>query len=293
MDLNGLLRHVGIDPTTTVVMRHRPTEPELRQALPWMATDNHDLFNAYQSLHGSQVERALDKLAGVGQIASFLGASPGEAVFIGLYDIAEGTRSLTLPEYEKQPGSAELIHMGMRVELQGRDRMLYFNLKRREEYAEWLGRLIIDWPPPERSWWRRAERNRMPVKAILQENCFAPSKLDWREINLSWEQLGHIPSAWRDSLKQWRGVYHILDSSDGKRYVGSAYGDENIYGRWKAYAQSGHGGNKHLRKRDPRNFRFSILERVSPDADAEQVVRIENNWKKRLHTLGEYGLNAN
>ncbi|QDT69025.1 hypothetical protein MalM25_19510 [Planctomycetes bacterium MalM25] len=240
-------------------MRHRPTEPELRQALPWMATENHDLFNAYQSFHGRQVERALDKLAGAGQIASFLGVNPGEAVFVGLYDIAAGTRSLTLREYGKQPGSAELMSMGMRVDLQERDRMLHFDLRRRKEYADWLGRLIVTWPPPERAWWRRAERNTMPIKALLQENSFAPSQLDWREVDFSWEQLGHIPSTWRYSLQQWRGVYHILDASDGKRYVGSAYGADNIYGRWNSYASSGHGGNKLLRNRDPKNFRFSIL----------------------------------
>ncbi len=91
---------------------------------------------------------------------------------------------------------------------------------------------------------------------------------------------------------EWRGIYFIYDESDGKGYVGSAYGKDNILGRWLSYKASGHGGNKQLCKRYPKNFRFSILQRVSPDMDADDVIRIEGTWKERLHTR-DYGLNEN
>jgi hypothetical protein len=39
-------------------------------------------------------------------------------------------------------------------------------------------------------------------------------------------------------------------------------------------------------------FQFSVLERVSPDLPAEQVIELENTWKKRLGTR-EFGLNKN
>ena len=89
-----------------------------------------------------------------------------------------------------------------------------------------------------------------------------------------------------------RGVYLIFDESDQKAYVGAAYGKENILGRWLNYAKAGHGGNKKLRHRDPSSFRFSILQRVSPDMDAEDVIRFEGTWKDRLHTR-DFGLNEN
>jgi hypothetical protein len=62
--------------------------------------------------------------------------------------------------------------------------------------------------------------------------------------------------------------------------------------RWLDYAASGHGGNKLLRKRDPKSFRFTILQRVSADMDRDDVIRLEETWKDRLHTRGPHGLNA-
>ncbi len=48
-----------------------------------------------------------------------------------------------------------------------------------------------------------------------------------------------------------------------------------------------------LRKRDPQHFRFTILQRVSPDMDSDDVIRLESTWKERLHTRMPYGLNDN
>jgi hypothetical protein len=101
-----------------------------------------------------------------------------------------------------------------------------------------------------------------------------------------------LPTKWQAALGQWRGVYLIFDQSDGKAYVGSAYGKSNILGRWHSYAETGHGGNKRLRSRDPSNFLFSILQRTSPDMVADDVIRLEGTWKDRLHTR-EFGLNEN
>ena len=61
----------------------------------------------------------------------------------------------------------------------------------------------------------------------------------------------------------------------------------------KAMVAHGHGGNSLLRQRDPKNFQFSILQRVSPDMDARDLIQIENSWKKRLHTRSPEGLNDN
>ncbi|MCH7622967.1 MAG: GIY-YIG nuclease family protein, partial [Nitrospinae bacterium] len=116
---------------------------------------------------------------------------------------------------------------------------------------------------------------------------------EWDTIILTWEELGILPSLWKLALSQWRGIYYIFDTSNSKGYVGSAYGEDNLYGRWQDYAGSGHGGNRLLKKRDPKNFRFSILQRVSPDMDARDLIRLESSWKERLHSRQPYGLNDN
>ena len=175
----------------------------------------------------------------------------------------------------------------------GRSSILWFNLKLTDFYESWKGKLIVGWPPPERSWWRRAHRNEIPVLAVLEDSALDAAMPEWDEIALTWDELGVLPTPWRSALAQWRGIYYIFDSSDGKGYVGSAYGHANLLGRWQNYADSGHGGNRLLRQRDHRKFRFSILQRVSPDMDNNDVIRLETTWKERLHTRQPYGLNDN
>ncbi len=110
---------------------------------------------------------------------------------------------------------------------------------------------------------------------------------------VTWAELSVMLSTWRDALSHWRGVYFIFDSDLGRGYVGSAYGEENLLGRWRHYGETGHGGNRPLKQRDPTNFVFSILQRVSPDMDPEEVIRLEATWKDRLHTRSPTGLNDN
>ena len=133
----------------------------------------------------------------------------------------------------------------------------------------------------------------MPVLAILEESAFDAAMPSWDRLMFSWEQLRVLPTAWKSKISQWRGIYYIFDISDAKGYVGSAYGHDNILGRWQNYAAVGHGGNKLLRKREPRNFQFTILQRVSPDTEASEVIQLEGSWKERLHTRTPYGLNDN
>ena len=58
MNLNDLLDREGIDTSKVVVMRHRPTAPELRAVLPWLAAENPAAFNAYQQTQVPTVEKA-------------------------------------------------------------------------------------------------------------------------------------------------------------------------------------------------------------------------------------------
>jgi hypothetical protein len=111
-------------------------------------------------------------------------------------------------------------------------------------YSSWKGKLIVKWPPPEKAWWRWADRNVIPIIAILEESLLDAAMPRWDELNLSWKEVGLLPSRWKAALSQWRGVHYIFDESDGKGYVGSAYGDGNLLTRWQSYAISGHGGNR-------------------------------------------------
>jgi hypothetical protein len=295
MNLNDLLRGKDIDPGHVLVFRHRPNEPELNEVLPWLAAEEPEVFNAYQQTQGERVERAMQAMTGTGYVASFLGREPGKALFVGLYSIG-ASKPLSREEFWRIPAYVKLKAYGMRDFASERaiKSVLLFNLALITDfYAHWKGKLVVGWPPPERSWWRRAHRNEIPVLAVLEDSALDAAMKEWDEMEFTWEKLRILPARLRSKLNEWRGIYFIFDTLDRKGYVGSAYGESNLLGRWLNYAARGDGGNKLLRQRDPRNFRFTILERVSPDMNATDVIQLENSWKRRLHTRVPSGLNDN
>ena len=289
MNFEDLLVGKRLDPKHVLVLRHRPAEPELRKVLPWVAAEQPDLFNAYQQTQSERLEASMRRSE---YLASFVAHGPGKALFVGLYRIGPSKR-LTREKFWKIPAYGELARFGWKGFGEHRSSVLWFDLTLERFYADWKGKLVVGWPPPERSWWRRAHQNRFPVLAVLEDSALDRESKAWDEIALTREDLGVLPSRLKSALSQWRGIYYIFDVSDRRGYVGSAYGRENILQRWLAYAATGHGGNVRLRKRDPKNFRFSILQRVSPDMDEPAVIRLEGTWKERLHTGNPNGLNDN
>ncbi|MEY9772103.1 hypothetical protein ABIA14_004444 [Sinorhizobium fredii] len=294
MNFNDLLSKQAIDPQRVIVMRHRPFERELNKVLPWLASEKPTVFNAYQQTQGEKLEKVMTAVEGDGYVASFIGYEAGKALFVGLYRIASSW-PITLEQYWQFPAFQEMKTFGMKgfTGEDGRSSILWFDLEQTDIYAQWKGKLIIGWPPPERSWWRRSHRNEMAVLAVLEESLLDAAMPEWDKLDLSWYELAVLPGRWREALSHWRGIYFIFDESDGMGYVGSAYGCSNILGRWQNYAATGHGGNRLLRQRDPKNFRFTILQRMSPDMDADGVIRLEASWKDRLHTRAPFGLNDN
>lgn len=288
IELNDLLVKAGLDPRRVMVMRHRPTEKALRLALPTLAAEREDIYNAYQCQHGLRVE---DALAKAGHLVSFIGHEAGRAMFIGTYEVA-GAKRISTEEYWRMPGNAELKTLGTRGPAAGRF-PLWFDLRLTPELSELKGRLVVQWPGIERSWWRWASRNHFLVEAIHEESRLIRPLPAWSELVLSWNELKLLPVSWRHALSQWRGVYYIFDATLKQGYVGSASGPDNIIGRWSDYAARGHGGNRLLRKCDPENFMFSILELVAPSMPTAEVVAIEDRWKRRLHTRAPFGLNDN
>jgi hypothetical protein len=285
---NDLLIKAEIDPKTVLIMRHRPTEPGLRKVLPWFAVERPEMFNAYQRAQtGKNTEIALSRAT---YLAAFLGNIPGIAHFVGLYRRGD-YRQISRAEYWAIPENEELHTHGMSLASERND-ALWFDLELLDTFSEWQGKLVLEWTGLERSWYRWADRNDFPIKAILDTSAFDQAMPPWNDLVLTWAELKTLPHHWTAALAEWRGIYLIFDENGGHGYVGSAYGGDNILGRWQNYAATGHGGNKLLKKRDPSSFLFSILQRVSPDMEPAEIIRLEASWKERLHTR-THGLNDN
>ncbi len=104
---------------------------------------------------------------------------------------------------------------------------------------------------------------------------------------------------WKTALSNVAGIYLITDTSTGKLYVGSAYGNGGIWERWIEYVQTGHGGNKKLKEllkiegvSHTTKFQFSLLEVCDLQTGEKSVLERESHWKQILQTR-KYGLNSN
>jgi hypothetical protein len=293
MNLKDLLVGKDIDPQHVLVLRHRPLEPELSRVLPWLAIARPNVFNAYQQTQTKQVER---EMARAQHVAAFIGHEPTKALFVGLYSV-KAFRPITFKQYLRIPAAKELesFRQGRLTNEVPRSSILWFDLELTDFYDHWKGRLIVRWPPLDKNWhrWAHKPKNEMPVLAILDECALGEAMPEWDAIDLSWEQLDSFTMRWWSKLEEWRVIYYVYDTSDRRGYVGSAYRNGNLRNRWKNYAARGHGGNRLLRQRDPRFFRFTILQRVAPDMDARDIINLESSWKRRLHSRAPYGLNDN
>lgn len=179
-----------------------------------------------------------------------------------------------------------------------------YDLRPVEVLRDLEGRLVIDWGASTRSWvqWLNPDK----PKAVVEIR--APGRgVDfpgYDDVFLSFSQLAEIiehPEAnpsWHSALSAVAGIYLILDEGSGNQYVGAAWGEEGLLGRWKSYAATLHGGNKLLRAmldQDPegyRRFRFSILRTLPRTMTPTQVQEIEGLYKRMLGTRA-FGLNGN
>jgi hypothetical protein len=293
MRFNTLLREAGIDPTEVAVALHTPPERHLRRILGALVVEEPHLFQAYQSNHRRRPEATLKARK---YLASFVSADHREMNYVGLFAI-DGWSERTAAEFDADPHHLELQErfgtksFAEQAIEEGRGSFALFNLRPLPLLQDMRGRLVISHNPTQ-SYIRLAENLDPQIVEIRRQSELVPPPPDWKEFILTAQDLRTLPREWRQKLNGWRGVYLITDESDGMRYVGSAYGCENLMGRWQDHIARDKGLTVELGQRDPALFRFSILQLLLHDATADEVFIVENNWKNRLHTR-KWGLNRN
>ncbi len=168
------------------------------------------------------------------------------------------------------------------------------------DYEKYFGRLIIRFKNKAQNMVRKANSviNECEVTQILPDTFDNDIFPGYDKVNISWEELSRVilKESWKTALQNQKGIYLITDVFNGKMYVGSAYGENMILGRWQSYIKTGNGNNVELKKLSfdyiKKNFKYSILDIFKSNIDDQVVLSKENWWKNTLQTRN-FGYNKN
>lgn len=184
-----------------------------------------------------------------------------------------------------------------------------YKLKLVELHKEMIGRLIIDFHRYSgmrgRAFLLENYYNDFYVSEIFKKPYDGINFPGYENINIDFQELESVfkfqKNDWKGALENVKGVYVIFDKSNGKKYVGSAYGNFGIWSRWSVYVGNGHGFNNELTKiiskngleYARKNFRFCLLEYRPMRTDDSTIIERESYWKEALLSRNEHGYNKN
>jgi len=223
-------------------------------------------------LEDYQSEQRKDVFKNLDYIISFIGFEGRKSLFWGVFKVHSGRYNLEKDQYE-------------------------YDLEEMPQFNALKFRLVIDWGDAERSWHQHYHNADKKVIELYSDQPMEKFP-GYEHIHLSWNQLKYVidKESWKIALQNQKAVYLITDISNGKMYVGSAYGENMLLNRWQNYIKSGHGGNIQLEKLSreyiENNFKFSILDIFKSTTDDQVILNRESWWKNTLLTR-TFGYNAN
>lgn len=273
--LNTLFAQANVPPSDIRLLRHKDPRSARGQTPYELWRDDKAAFELYQ---GTQSFGNRPKLQ-AGYWASFVVTPTGETLLAGFYRcryLGPSTEDRIWPH-------ADGIDLAGTCDT--------YDLTLEEHLNDLAGRLIIDWGASERAWIQRADNQNkvvLEIRAAFQE----PEFPGFGRFIAPLSKLEGLPPSWRTALSNSRGVYLLTCPKTKEQYVGAAYGEGGLYGRWLAYVHGGHGGNVALRSRDPSDYQVSVLEVAGSAATIENIIGMEDLWKRKLQSR-EMGLNRN
>lgn len=212
----------------------------------------------------------------------------------------EGQITIRLVRIKPKEDFWLLFHIGEVTKDLNRLNGVGYEYQNLPEYDKYLGRLIVKYKNTSQNMIRNAESviNDCEVAQILPDTFDDDIFPGYDKVNISWQELSRVieKDNWKTALQNQKGIYLLTDIPNGKMYVGAAYGETMILGRWRAYVKTGHGGNVGLKRLTfdhiKKNFKYSILDIYKSTTDDQIIIEKESWWKDVLQTR-KFGYNEN
>ncbi|MBO7430287.1 MAG: GIY-YIG nuclease family protein [Spirochaetia bacterium] len=263
------------------LVRHkdsRPMDERKIQGEPYTGSLYNLYRNEYERFLKYQNEQRSANFINVEYIVAFIGEDGTDSRFIGVYKnngVVGKFEDHHIFDFEEVPGFEILKE-----------------------------RVVVDWGKNAISWhqWYENEKAVIRIDRGLIENDI-PLFISYNDVLLTYRQLKTIfdkeIADWKRRLDCCNCIYLIQDTNNGKQYIGSTYNKEGIWGRWKDYAESGHGDDVLLKKeidKDPlyamKYFHWIILELLPLKISENEAIDREKLWKRKLCSLS-LGYNKN
>lgn len=189
----------------------------------------------------------------------------------------------------------------------------YANAKKLKEFESFNGRLVVNFTNKPQQFYYTSDDviNSVVVSEILPEPYLNMEEkfTGYENVRKDYNSLKRVIDSrdWKENLSNVFGVYVLTDMNTGKQYIGSATGNNGIYGRWSVYLNKGYDDtnkdypNKKLKelvktkgiKYIKDNFQYSIME-IFPKTELGKTKALEreNYWKEVLKTR-DFGYNDN
>lgn len=273
MDL-GLLDLLGLSGFQPArgdrIVRHRHRKYPVRTLV------EDGLLEAYQAYQAKPV------FHNASHVISTVGIRGTQARFAGVYRVKGWTKPSESPRLTDHEWESEW-----------RASTHYcYQLERLPGFEHLEDRVIVEWGAGALAWCQRVT-NKTVLEVTAPGRTLAPFE-DYLEFSLTFAQLRALFKSedahqeWRSRLSAVAGIYLITAETTGELYVGSATGASGVWGRWRDYSKTGHGGNEQLKellaadKSYPSAFRFSLLQILPKSTTRSDVVGSEEAFKKKL-----------
>ena len=270
---NSLLKDAGLNLSDVRLLRHKDTKAARGRSLYELWRDHPSQFDLYQSMHGARKRAKLTAK----YWTSFLGTPGKKTMFIGVYAVKNRR---TLEQDIQKPHKDGFWKTGI---------CDVYDLVLEDMLADLIGKLFIDWGSGERVWIQRPDRQNKPLVELRKE-FKEPEFPGFLNFIKPLSEINVLPRSWITALQSSRGIYLFTCPRTKEQYVGSASGQEGFWGRWQGYVQSGDGGNKGLKSREPSDYQVSILEVAGSALERDDILRMEELWKVKLQSKA-MGLN--